>query len=93
MSFLKSPEEFQELKKDALVKLDAFISSYDEFTRQVAPRYWRSSGKFFDVKKLTDEIDDFKQCSQKDVDNAHFRNCVMTDEEQEEYNTIKNYNI
>jgi len=90
---MKSNNEFQEMKQDVINKVDAFISSYDVFTRHVAPKHWRASGKFFDVKRLKDEIDDFKQCTQKDVDNEFFRKEVLTDSEREEYETEKKYNL
>lgn len=93
MSYIKSPDEFQKMKEDVIDKVDAFLDSYDKFTKQLSPSCWRSSGDYFSIQALKNDIDNFKQCTQKDVDNEYFRKEVMTEEEKEKYNREKKYNI
>jgi len=93
MSFMKTNSEFQEMKQDVVNKLNSFIDSYDKFSNHINPKHWRSSGNYYEIKNLKDDIDDYTQCTADNLESDFFRKEVMTDEEREEYETEKKYNL
>jgi hypothetical protein len=40
--YIKTPEEFEEIKNQMLKDIDDFIDKYDKFTGIVSPSHWRA---------------------------------------------------
>lgn len=94
MNFIKTQLEFDEMKKEFTRKIDSFLIDFNEFTRHVAPKYWRSGGIVYsELKKFKDHIQKFEPIQMKDLKQDWVRDEVMTDDERELWNTSKKYNV
>ena len=94
MNFIKTKSEFEEMKKDFTQKIDSFLNDFNEFTRHLSPSYWRSTGKVFsELKTLKYNMRVLEPIQMKHLEQDWVRDEVLNDEEKEEYNTIKKYNL
>lgn len=94
MNFIKTQSEFDEMKKEFTQKIDSFLIDFNEFTRHLSSKYWRSSGNIF--SKLTqykNRMKEFTPITMKELQHDWVRDEVLTDEEKELWNTSNKYNI
>ena len=66
-----SKKKFEKEKQEIADELSNFLKKYDEFTKKVSPKNWRSTGTHF--SRITEFIEDIKNFSE------------MTDEEKENF--------
>ena len=53
---------FEEQKKNILKDLEDFTKKYDEFTKLISPKNWRSSGHHFsELKQMSEQISRFEE--------------------------------
>lgn len=63
--------DFDTLKKGVLNKIDSLIKEYEEFTNEVSPGNWRSTGHHLtELRKMKEDILRFKEISEdeKEID-------------------------
>jgi hypothetical protein len=92
MKFVKSPKEYEKLKKGFSKKIDKFLKDYMDFLNYTSPDYWRS-GIYSNIKKYKDQIESFQPLTMKELENEWNRDQVFNDEQKEYWNTLKKYNI
>ena len=58
---------FENNKKIMLDAIDVLIAQYDEFTKEISPSHWRTSGhNFSELKKMKDDVNDFTEINEKE---------------------------
>lgn len=94
MKFVLTPKEFQEKKEEFKSKIDKFTSDYHEFTRYVSPSNWRTvGGHQVEIDQLKHHVDKATPLKSKDLEQDWVRDQVLNDEEKEEWNAMKKYNL
>lgn len=58
---------FSDEKDNILNKLELFTKEYEEFTKKVSPKNWRSTGHHFtELRNIKDDISKFSEITDKD---------------------------
>lgn len=62
---------FDENKKELKYKIEEILKIYDNFTKTVSPKYWRTTGHhFIELNKMKDDIDSFSEITEKQLKQA-----------------------
>src|ERR1035437_7060573 len=71
-----SDETFEEMKKEILQQLKDFESKYDEYTKYVSPKYWRTTGKHvYHIKSMQSDLERINEhITLEDLKNPDIRN-------------------
>lgn len=94
MRFVLTPEEFEEKKSEFKSTIDKFLSDYSDFIKVSSPSNWRGLGNAYsEVKKLKKYIDEIEPLTLKHLDSDVVRDGILTDEEKEEWEAMKKYNL
>lgn len=57
---------FEKRKEKLLKKLNSLMNEYDEFTNQVSPKHWRTTGTHFaQLRTIESEVNDFTEISEE----------------------------
>ncbi len=63
-------EEFEQEKNLIVDNINNLINSYDEFTKHVSPKYWRTTSHHFsNLKEMMNDISNFTLITKKERDN------------------------
>ena len=94
MEVIKTRKEFEEMKKEFIEKIDSFIGDYDKFTKSVRPGYWSTTGEYFaHLLSMKDMIPRLQPLELKDLESKFVRDEVLTDEEIDQWEQTKKYNL
>lgn len=94
MKILKTRKEYDLMKDELSTEIDNFLSKFDVFLRSTSPNYWRTTGTLYtNIKNFKDEIKNIKPLTIDELEQEWIRTQVLTEEEEEEWNTQKKYNL
>lgn len=58
---------FDKMKDSLELKIKNLLSVYDNFTKNVSPKHWRTTGHHYtELKKILGEINNFTEISEKE---------------------------
>lgn len=92
MDFIKTPDEYNELRNDFSTKIDSFLDDYGKFLDSTSPDYWRG-GIYQKIKKLKGDIYGYEPLTLKHLDADWVRDEVLSDEQKEIWDNTKKYNL
>jgi hypothetical protein len=91
-----SDEEFEEMRKKVHQKLDELKDAYDDFTMNIAPKYWRTTGSFYsEMEKIMKYIDECEMTQDKYIEKGIYNKEYMKwyKEKYPDRNKARKYNI
>ena len=57
--------------------LETLIKEYDELTKLVSPKYWRSTGHVFaELNKMKEEIARYTEVTEEEKSNSHYKDML-----------------
>jgi len=78
----QSKDDFEIGKKSVLSLLDELMLEYEDFTKDVSPKNWRSTGSHFtDLRNMREEIEEFIPISVEEKENEHVKKHRNSNEE------------
>ena len=67
--FNENYSDFESAKKYLLKNLKDLIKEYEEFTNDVSPSHWRTTGHHLtELKRMEEQIQEMKEISEKEKD-------------------------
>lgn len=94
MKVIKTLDEYEQMKKNFNNDIDSFLKKFDIFLNSTSPSYWRTTGKLYtDMKNFKKEVNKFEPLNMKHLEIDWVRDEVLDDEDREEWNNIKKYNL
>ena len=58
---------FDNRKKDLKHKISDILRIYDEFTKDVSPKHWRTTGHHYtELKKILEEVENFTEMTEEE---------------------------
>jgi len=61
-------KKFEEKKKEILLEIENLKKKYDDFTKEVSPDHWRTTGHHFgELNKMLEDIPRMKKITPKQI--------------------------
>ena len=68
---------FEEEKEQLVNTIQELLNLYEDFSKTVAPRHWRSTGHHFtELKQMKEDIEEFQEITKEDKENDWVRNQI-----------------
>lgn len=95
MRVIKTLAEYDQMKADFSNEIDSFLKKFDVFLKSTSPSYWRSTGSVYTTIKnfKKDDLKTLKPLELKHLEVEWVRDEVLDDDEKEEWNDTKKYNL
>ena len=69
--------EYKTKKEEVANKIDDLLKSYDELSKMISPKHWRTSGSHFgELKRMKENLNNFTEITPKELDTEWVREAI-----------------